>query len=98
MKKMITCMVMVALTASVFAQIPLTVSPSGGNKKASVSERIGITDVSIHYDRPGVKGREGKIYGTNVVPFGYQVLGFGYQQWILKITVFLYFNQKKCRS
>ena len=43
------------------AQRPLTTSPSGGNKKASVSERIGITDVTIHYDRPGVKGREGKI-------------------------------------
>ncbi len=48
------------------AQIPLTVSPSGGNKKASVSERIGLTDVSIHYDRPGVKGREGKIWGQLV--------------------------------
>jgi len=24
--------------------------------KASVSERIGITDVTIHYDRPAVKG------------------------------------------
>jgi len=49
-----------------FAQIPLTVAPSGGNKKASVSERIGLTDVSIHYDRPGVKGREGKIWGQLV--------------------------------
>lgn len=39
----------------------LTVPPNGGNKKASVSERIGITDVTIHYDRRGVKGREGKI-------------------------------------
>ena len=49
-----------------FSQIPLTVSPSGGNKKASVSERIGLTDVTIHYDRPGVKGREGKIWGQLV--------------------------------
>src|SRR5688572_2531152 len=49
-----------------FAQIPLTVAPSGGNKKASVSERIGLTDVAIHYDRPGVKGREGKIWGQLV--------------------------------
>ncbi|MEI9957379.1 MAG: hypothetical protein WDM90_14050 [Ferruginibacter sp.] len=30
----------------------LTTPPDGGNKKASVSERIGITDVTIHYDRP----------------------------------------------
>ncbi len=57
------------------AQI-LTTIPDGGNKKASVSERIGITDVSIHYDRPAVKGREGKIWGQ-LVPYGFTDLGFG---------------------
>ncbi|MBC7872913.1 MAG: DUF2911 domain-containing protein [Ferruginibacter sp.] len=40
--------------------------PDGGNKKAAVSERIGLTDVTINYDRPGVKGREGKIWGQLV--------------------------------
>ena len=59
-----------------FAQIPLTVAPSGGNKKASVSERVGLTDVSIHYDRPAVKGREGKIWGQ-LVPVGFTDPGFG---------------------
>src|ERR1700748_1327135 len=54
----------------------LTTLPSGGNKKASVSERIGITDVVIHYDRPGVKGREGQIWGK-LIPAGYNDLGFG---------------------
>ncbi len=54
----------------------LTVPPNGGNKKASVSERIGITDVTIHYDRPGVKGREGKIWGA-LVQTGFNDLGFG---------------------
>ena len=58
------------------AQIPLTVAPSGGNKKAMVSERIGLTDVTIHYDRPGVKGREGKIWGQ-LVPVGFTDQGFG---------------------
>lgn len=58
-----------------FAQ-NLTTAPDGGNKKASVSERIGITDVSIHYDRPAVKGREGKIWGA-LVQTGYNDLGFG---------------------
>lgn len=48
------------------AQIPLTVSPSGGNKKAIVGEQIGLTKVLINYDRPGVKGREGKIWGQLV--------------------------------
>lgn len=54
----------------------LTIPPNGGNKKASVSERIGITDVTIHYDRPGVKGREGKIWGNLIEP-GFNDLGFG---------------------
>ena len=54
----------------------LTIPPNGGNKKALVTERIGITDVTIHYDRPGVKGREGKIW-NNLVHTGYTDLGFG---------------------
>lgn len=54
----------------------LTTLPDGGNKKASVGERIGITDVTIHYDRPGVKGREGKIWGK-LVSYGFTDLGFG---------------------
>lgn len=54
----------------------LTVPPSGGNKKASVSETIGITDVSIQYHRPGVKGREGKIW-NGLVHTGFTDLGFG---------------------
>ena len=61
-----------------FSQLPpLTMPPNGGNKKASISELIGITLVTIHYDRPGVKGREDKIFGTNVVPYGLNDLGFG---------------------
>jgi tetratricopeptide (TPR) repeat protein len=58
------------------SQITLTTLPSGGNKKAMVGERIGLTDVVIHYDRPGVKGREGKIWGQ-LIPAGYTDLGFG---------------------
>ena len=38
---------------------------------ASVSQIIGINShITITYHRPGVKGREGKIYGTNLVPYG----------------------------
>jgi tetratricopeptide (TPR) repeat protein len=54
----------------------LTTLPSGGNKKAMVGERIGITDVVIDYNRPGVKGREGKIWGQ-LIPAGFNDLGFG---------------------
>ncbi|MET0242968.1 MAG: DUF2911 domain-containing protein [Flavitalea sp.] len=42
--------------------------PSGNNKIATVSERVGLTDVTIHYSRPAVKGREGKIWGQLVHP------------------------------
>jgi len=59
-----------------YSQIPLTVLPSGGNKKAVVGEQIGLTKVIINYDRPGVKGREGKIWGQ-LVPVGYTDQGFG---------------------
>lgn len=59
-----------------FAQITLTQLPSGGNKKAMVGERIGLTDVTIHYDRPAVKGREGKIWGQ-LVHTGFTDQGFG---------------------
>jgi len=54
----------------------LTVTPSGGNKKAVVGERIGLTDVLINYDRPGVKHREGQVWGA-LVPVGFTDQGFG---------------------
>lgn len=59
-----------------FAHAQLTTAPDGGNKKATTGERIGITDITIHYDRPGVKGREGKIWGT-LIPPGLTDQGFG---------------------
>jgi tetratricopeptide (TPR) repeat protein len=40
------------------------------SKMAAVSEQIGITDVTIHYSRPAVNGREGKIWG-DLVPYGF---------------------------
>lgn len=67
MKKVFAlCLVTTCMAVYGYSQIPLTTAASGGNKKASVSERIGLTDVTIHYDRPGVKGREGKIWGQLV--------------------------------
>ena len=61
-------------TLSAFAQ--LTFPADGGNKKASVSERIGVTDVTVSYNRPALKSREGKIWGQ-LVHYGYKDLGFG---------------------
>ncbi len=56
MRKILILLTALSLQTSLHAQ--LTVPPNGGNKKAMVSERIGITDVTIHYDRPGVKGEK----------------------------------------
>lgn len=74
MKKIWLALSCIAFFLPAFSQ--LTVPPDGGNKKAVVGERIGITDVTIHYDRPGVKGRDGKIWGQ-LVHVGYADLGFG---------------------
>ena len=74
MRKMILLLAGNCLLLAASAQ--LTTLPDGGNKKAWVGERIGITDVTIEYNRPGVKGREGKIWGQ-LIPAGFNDLGFG---------------------
>lgn len=76
MKKFMTLSALVLSVAITYSQIPLTVLPSGGNKKAVVGEQIGLTKILINYDRPGVKGREGKIWGQ-LVHVGYTDQGFG---------------------
>lgn len=69
---------MVCLALTLQAQImPLTIAPPGGNRKASVSEQLGIVQIAITYNRPGVKGREGKIYNTPVAHYGFVDLGHG---------------------
>jgi hypothetical protein len=74
MKKIIGFFVAAMISINLSAQ--LTTPPDGGNKKAVVGERIGITDVTIHYDRPAVKDREGKVWGQ-LVHTGFADLGFG---------------------
>ncbi len=60
-----------------FAQVPYNgATPNGYTKKASVSEQVGLTQVSITYHRPAVNGREGKIWGS-VVHTGFVDQGFG---------------------
>src|SRR6476469_8540691 len=76
MRKILSLSLFMGLYLVSMAQITLTSLPSGGNKKAVVGERVGLTDITIHYDRPGVKGREGKIWGQ-LIPAGYIDPGFG---------------------
>lgn len=74
MRKLLLLFSSCLLLATTNAQ--LTSLPDGGNKKAWIGERIGITDVTISYNRPGVKGREGKIWGQ-LIHTGFADLGFG---------------------
>jgi hypothetical protein len=73
MKKYLLIVPCFLVFSSVKSQITL---PADGNKKASVSENIGITDVRIEYSRPAVKGREGKIWGS-LVHYGFVNLNYG---------------------
>ena len=45
-----------------------------GSQQVSISQRVGITYISIKYARPSVKGRT--IWGA-LVPYGRNNLGFG---------------------
>ena len=74
MAVLITVICQFALSGTALAQ--LTALPDAGNRRATVSEGIGITDVTIHYNRPHVKGREGHIWGQ-LIPPGYVDQGFG---------------------
>ena len=58
------------VSTSSYAQLTLP----RGSQKATVSQTVGISDISITYSRPSVKGRE--IWGK-LVPYGMNNLGFG---------------------
>lgn len=51
-----------------FAQMDLP--PGGGNPRATISEEVGITSITIKYSRPDVNKREGKLFGSKV-PYGF---------------------------
>jgi hypothetical protein len=79
MKKLLNAGMILAIIQFVFignTQAQLTSLPDAGNKRASVSEQVGITDIIIHYNRPHVKKREGHIWGE-LIPVGYINQGFG---------------------
>ncbi|QHI34862.1 hypothetical protein IMCC3317_02070 [Kordia antarctica] len=57
-------------TSTAFAQI----NTPRGSQKATVSQTVGITNISVTYSRPSVRGRE--IWGK-LVPYGMNNFGFG---------------------
>lgn len=51
--------------------------PNGTNPKCQTGRTIGVTNIDVNWNAPGVKGREGKIWGTPIAHYGSIVLGFG---------------------
>lgn len=48
----------------------MDVPPVAGNPRATLTEEVGITSITVKYSRPDVAGREGKIWG-NLVTYGF---------------------------
>ena len=76
MKKLLPAFLLLAI-ASLHASSQALRIPDTTNYVCMTGKKIAVTEIKIHYSAPGVKGREGKIYGTGIVPYGYEVLGFG---------------------
>ena len=67
--------------ASTVAAQSVTLPPSGGNQKASVTQWIGLVRVDVTYSSPDITGpngedRKGKIWGE-LVPYGMTNFNFG---------------------
>jgi tetratricopeptide (TPR) repeat protein len=84
MKKLIAsnAMLVICLLLFLFTYSPVTAQmmrlPDGNvNYKNKTARLLGATNIEITWNAPGVKGREGKIWGTDVAPYGFTVLGFG---------------------
>ncbi len=63
MKKILLSLFVASLTLGSYAQVK-TPQPS---PSAKIEQQVGLTDVTVEYSRPGVKGR--KVFG-NLVPYG----------------------------
>lgn len=73
--KILVILVLLAGWRSADAQ--LLQLPDNKNLKCLAGRKVGTTDIEVRWNAPGVKGREGKIWGTDVAWFGTQVLGYG---------------------
>lgn len=59
---------------SITAKSQAITTPRTPSPAATVTQRIGISDVAVNYSRPAVKGRE--VWGK-LVPYGWNAQGFG---------------------
>jgi tetratricopeptide (TPR) repeat protein len=76
MKKILLKLFIAAGSYPAAAQL-LSLPNSDVNYKCRAGRKVGVTDIDISWNAPGVKGREGKIWGSSVAYYGFTVLGFG---------------------
>ncbi len=72
----LSALLLLTIQAAALAQA-IQLPEGGTNFKRKTGTRVGVTDIEINWNAPGVKGREGKIWGTPVAWYGFSVLGFG---------------------
>ncbi len=72
-KKSVLLLIVLTMSRGLYAQ--LDIPPVGFNPRATVTEEVGITNITIKYGRPGVKGREGNIWGK-LVNYGFGSFNF----------------------
>lgn len=51
--------------------------PGNTNYTCNTGRKIGTTQINVKWNAPGVKGREDKIWGTDIAPYDFAALGFG---------------------
>jgi hypothetical protein len=73
--KQLLILLVTFLLGNVAAHAQLDLPPVAGNPRATVSEEVGITSITIAYARPDVNKREGKIWGT-LIPAGFTNFSF----------------------
>lgn len=76
MNKIIPFLLITFCFTTAFSQ-QLQLPNSDVNYPSILGRKLGLTDIEIRWNAPGVKGREGKVWGTSVAPYGFEVLGFG---------------------
>ncbi len=76
LKMLLVSILCIAIVNTATAQL-LKLPEGGVNFKCNAGRQVGMTDIDIHWNAPGVKGREGKIWGTGIANYGFEVLGFG---------------------
>jgi len=70
-------LLLLSLTVMTSLQAQALHLPQNTNLHCQTGRRLNVTDIDITWNAPGVKGREGKIWGTPVAYYGYDVLGYG---------------------